>query len=135
MQNKPIAKRAAIPTTPQRWRSIQIRPSVYLAVVLVVFLGVIGAAQAAGWWSTTGRTTTDGVKIEITGTDPTEIKGWMTISDVLTAYHVPKADLYTRFGIPNDTPETAQLKSLEGVAPDFSVTELQAWLVERSSGP
>ena len=59
----------------------------------------------------------------------------MTIQDVLTAYHVPKADLYTRFGIPDDVPETAQLKSLEGVAPDFSVTELQAWLIERSSGP
>jgi hypothetical protein len=135
MQNKPIAKRAAIPTAPQRWRSIPIRPSVYLTVVLVVFLGVIGTAQAAGWWSTTGRVTTDGVKIAITGTDPTEIKGWMTIQDVLTAYHVPKADLYTHFGIPNAVPETAQLKSLEGEVPNFSVTELQAWLVERSSGP
>ncbi|MDZ4720007.1 MAG: hypothetical protein SH847_16270 [Roseiflexaceae bacterium] len=135
MQNKPIAKRAAIPTAPQRWRSIQIRPLVYLATVLVVFLGVIGAAQATGWWSTTGRTTADGVRIQITGTNPTEIKGWMTISDVLTAYQVPKADLYTRFSIPNDVPETAQLKSLEGAAPDFSVTELQAWLVERSRGP
>jgi preprotein translocase subunit Sec63 len=135
MQNRPIVKRTALPTMPRQWRSVHIRPSIYLAVVLVVFLGVIGAAQAAGWWSTTGRTTTDGVKIQITGTDPTEIKGWMTIGDVLTAYKVPKADLYTRFGIPSDVPESAQLKSLEGLAPDFSVTDLQAWVAERSAGP
>lgn len=135
MQNRPIVKRTALPTPPRPWRSVHIRPSIYLAVVLVIFLGVIGAAQATGWWSTTGRTTTAGVKIQITGTDPTEIKGWMTIADVLTAYHVPKAELYTHFGIPGDVPESAQLKSLEGLAPDFSVTDLQAWLIERSSGP
>lgn len=135
MQSKPIAKRAALPTKPRQWRSVHIRPSIYLAVVLVVFLGVIGSAQAAGWWSATGRTTTEGAKIQITGRDPAEIKGWMTIGDVLRAYQVPKADLYTRFAIPDDVSESAELKSLEEVAPDFSMTELREWLGARLAGP
>jgi hypothetical protein len=130
-----MVKRTAIPTPPRRWRSVRVPPVVYAAIVLAVFLGVIGAAQAAGWWSTSGRTTADGAPVEVTRTDPTEIKGWMTIGEVLAAYDVPKAELHARYGIPDDVPETAQLKSLEAVAPDFSVTGLRAWLAEHSAAP
>ena len=135
MQHTSLVKRAAIPTAPRRWHSIRVRPSLYVAVVLIVFLGVIGAAQTAGWWSTSGRTTGNGTPIRVTGADPAKIKGWMTISDVLSAYHVPKEVLYTRFAIPDTVPETAELKSIEDLAPTFSITDLRTWLAERSAGP
>lgn len=135
MQSRPVVKRTAIPTPPRRWRSIRVPVTLYLAVVLAVFLGVIGAAQAAGWWSTSGRTTADGAAITVTGTGPAEVKGWMTIGDVLAAYNVPKAELYARYAIPDDVPETEQLKGLEELAPGFSVTDLRAWLAERGTAP
>jgi hypothetical protein len=135
MQSRTVVKRTAIPTPPRRWRSIRVSPITYMAVVLTIFLGVIGGAQTAGWWSTSGQTTSDGAPVQLTGTDPAEIKGWMTIGDVLTAYQVPRADLYARFAIPDSVPESAQLKSLEALAPDFSITELRAWLTERAAGP
>lgn len=130
-----IVKRAAVPTAPSRWRTFRAPPLAYLALVLTLFFGLIGAAQAAGWWSTSGRASVDGTPVEVTGADPAEIKGWMTIGDVLSAYDVPRVELYARFGIPDDVPETAELKSLEDVAPDFSVTELRAWLTARSAAP
>lgn len=132
LHSKPVVKRSAIPTPPRRWRSIDVHPMAYLLLVLMVFFGVIITAQSMGWWSTSGRTSADGTPIQATGKDPAEIKGWMTVGEVLNAYNVPKEELYIRFGIPADVPETTQLKSLEDIAPNFSVIDLRAWLTERT---
>lgn len=126
-----VTKRTAIPTTPRRWKSLRISSWLYGLFALVLFMGVIGLAQAVGFWSTTGRTTSTGAPITVTGADPAEIKGWMTIGDILKAYKVSREALNTRFGIPADVPDSAALKDLEAVAPAFSVTELRVWLEEQ----
>lgn len=130
-----VTKRAAIPTNDRQWRSLRVNPILYGLIVVTLFLGVIGAAQAAGLWSTSGRTAADGTPAEVTGADPVEVKGWMTIGDVLAAYQVPRAEFDQRFGIPSEVPDSAQLKELEEVAPDFSVTDLRVWLAERQATP
>ena len=68
----------------------------------------------------------------ITGTDPAEIKGWMTINDVITAYQVPKAQFCAQFQIPADLPVATPLKDIEPIVPDFSVTAVRDWLATRA---
>lgn len=128
---KPSKKLIAIPTRTRRWRSLNINLFVYGVLVVAVFLGVIQAFQLAGVWSVSGKMTAGGDKIAATGADPNEIKGWMLIEDVLTAYNVPKADFYQKFNIPADLPTSAALKDIEKNASGFSVSALRTWLAQR----
>jgi hypothetical protein len=127
-----IEKRASAPTQPQRWRSIRVNLVAYAALVLVLFLGVIESAKLVGVWSTSGKLTASGEQVQITGADPAEIKGWMTINDVITAYHVPKEQFYAQFQIPADLPVTTPLKDIEPIVPAFSVTSVRDWLAEQA---
>jgi hypothetical protein len=74
---------------------------------------------------------TGGVRITATGVDAAEVRGWMTVAEVASAYEVPVTELYARFGVPANTPPTTQLKDLEPVAPGFNVTALRDWLRAR----
>ncbi len=126
-----IQKRGGAPSRPQRWRSIHVNLALYAALVLTLFLGVIETARLAGVWSTSGKLTASGEQVQITGADPAEIKGWMTIADVITAYHVPKEQFYAQFALPADLPITTPLKEIEPLVPDFSVTAVRDWLAAR----
>lgn len=131
-QNLSIHKRAGAPTRPPRWRTVHISLAAYAALVLILFLGVIGGARLAGVWSTSGKLTASGEQVQITGADPGEIKGWMTIEAVISAYHVPKEQFYAQFHIPADLPAATPLKDIEPIVPDFTVTAVRDWLAARA---
>ncbi|MBX0327320.1 hypothetical protein K2Z83_06475 [Oscillochloris sp. ZM17-4] len=128
-------RRQVAPTAQRRWRSLHMPAPLYAALVLAAFLGTIQLAQIAGFWSTSGKITLDGAPVEVTGADPAEVKGWMTISDVLGAYGLTQDELYTHYQIPADLPTSAALKDIEAIAPEFSVTDLRVWLAERAAQP
>ena len=108
---------------------MKVNPFIYGVLFLVLFFGVIGGAKAAGVWSVSGKLTSSGEKVAPTGTNGDEIKGWMTLNDVTTAYKVPVAEILAAFNLPADTPGTAQIKSLE--SDTFSITNLRTWLKAR----
>ena len=108
---------------------MKIKPFIYGVLVLALFFGVIGGAKAAGVWSVSGKLTSTGEQVQPTGTNVDEIKGWMTLNDVSSAYQVPLAEILAAFELPDDTPGTTQLKSLESST--FSVTSLREWLSTR----
>lgn len=119
-------------------RSLHIGGFVYAALVLLLFFGTIQIAQQAGLWSVSGKLRPDGAPVQLTGADPAEVKGWMTVQSVIEAYQVDQAALYARFAIPAEVPPSTALKDLEALAPGFSVADLRAWLAERpaeSGGP
>ncbi|MEI7646587.1 MAG: hypothetical protein WCJ55_20130 [Chloroflexales bacterium] len=120
-------------TAPRPRGSLRISGLAYAALILVLFFGTIQIAQYAGLWSVSGKLTPDGAALQLSGADPAEVKGWMTIESVVDAYHVDRAALYARFAIPAETPPSAALKDLEAVAPDFSVTALREWLIEQAA--
>jgi hypothetical protein len=111
---------------------VKLNPYVYGVLVLSIFFGTIWGAQAGGFWSVSGTVDGQGNTVAPTGADPQEIKGWMTLQDVVTAYDVPLADIIADFKLPADTSASTPLKELE--SDDFSVTLLRTWLAERS-GP
>src|SRR5512144_1135646 len=90
------------------------------AIVIVALLGTTLMAQAAGFWSTSGRDSTD-----LQNMSAADIKGWMTLQQVMDGMQVSKEDLYTAGNIPLNVPASTALKDLEPLAPDFSVTALR----------
>jgi hypothetical protein len=108
---------------------MKVNPFIYGLLVIVLFFGVIGGAKAAGIWSVSGKLTASGEKVAPTGANVDEIKGWMTLDDVSTAYAVPVAEILAAFDLPADTSGSAQLKTLESDA--FSVVNLRDWLRTR----
>ena len=99
-------------------------------IVLVLFLGTVATAAAAGAWTTSGRTTGGGGRVELaTGAAPAEVKGWMAVGDVADAFGVPLTELIAAFDLPSDTAPSTPLKELESDA--FSVALLREWLAGR----
>jgi len=107
---------------------MKVNPFIYGVLILVLFFGVIGSAKAVGMWSVSGKLTASGEKA-VTSGNPDDIKGWMTLDDIATAYNVPLAEILAQFSLPAETPGSSQVKSLESDA--FSTDALRTWLKTR----
>jgi len=109
---------------------MKIKPIVYGIVVITVFFGIILGFQTAGVWSTSGKVDTSGKAIQPSASDPTSIKGWMTLEQIVTTYNVPLADILAQFDLPGTTPITTAVKDLE--SDTFDTSALIAWLQSRT---
>jgi hypothetical protein len=118
-------------TTSKRRLPAKVNHYVYGVMVLVIFMGVIIGAQLLGVWNTSGKVDSSGNPVTVTGKDPAEIKGWMVLQDIATAYNVPVEEIYAAFKLPADTPPNTAIKDLEGKGENFSTTNLKTWLAKR----
>ena len=89
-------------------------------IVIVALLGTTFIAQAAGFWSTSGKDS-----IDLENMTSADIKGWMTLQQVMDGLQISKEELYAVGGIPLDIPTETALKELEGVVPDFEISTLR----------
>ena len=103
----------------------------YATLAPLLLFTPIWTAQATGFWTTSGRITGTGQVVVPTGSDPAEVRDWMTVDQIVDAYGVSRDELYARFDIPDETPSSTPLSSLEKVSDSFSVTALRGWLTER----
>jgi hypothetical protein len=120
------------PTTPAR-ANRRIPVFAYVGVVLALIAIMIVGSQSFGWFRTTGQmTSSTGEKVApVAGAATTDIKGWMTIQQVLDAYPVTKETMYAQFAIPADTVTTTTLSELkEGAIGTLDVPSLRAWIDE-----
>jgi hypothetical protein len=147
-----------VPTTP-RLHSVHLSVWAYALVIVAVFAGSILVGRDLGWFATTGRGTTSlsaagagshaapgtgagqgtesGERVAPTaGAVPEDVKGWMTVQQVLDAFPVTKAALYQRFGIPAGTPTSTTLSALKeaGDLSGFDVPTLRTWLTQNTTG-
>lgn len=117
--------------TPTTRSSRRIPAVVYVGVLVVLAAVLIVGSQAMGWFKTSGRalTSTGERAVPSAGASTTDIKGWMTIQQVLDAYPVTKGALYARFAIPADTPTATSLSELkESEVGTLDVPTLRAWI-------
>jgi hypothetical protein len=147
-------------TTTPRLRSAHLPVWAYVVVIVSVLAGSIVVARDLGWFATTGRGSSALGAAEVpgshaepgtaagpgsgsqehaaptTGAVPDDVKGWMTVRQVLDAFPVSRARLYQRFGIPADTPTDTTLSRLKetGSASGFDVPALRIWLGEQVAG-
>lgn len=112
---------------------MKINPILYGVIVTVVFFGIIGGFQAAGFWSISGKTNASGQAIQPASDDVNSIKGWMTLDQITSAYAVPLDELLAEFNLPADTDPQTAIKDLE--TDTFSVTDLRTWLLNRTTQP
>jgi len=120
------ATTAATSSSPTR----RIAPLAYGILVVTIFAGVVGVGMASGTFLTSGRTTAGGERVAPQGVTVTEIKGWMALGDVATAWGVPTEEIIAAFRLPADTAPATALKDLESDL--FSVTALRDWLAVRT---
>ena len=88
-------------------------------LAIVLLLGTVQVAKVLGYWSTTGKG--EIVVDEAGQPDPTGIKGWMTLQDVVATYGIPQERLYADIGLPAEQDPATPLKELESVVPDFEL--------------
>jgi hypothetical protein len=112
---------------------MKINPFVYGVIVVSVFLGIIGGFQIAGVWSTSGKVSGSGERVQPSAADVNSIKGWMTLEQVSTTFNIPVADILSAFHLPADTPAATALKDLESAA--FDIPALRTWLQEQAATP
>jgi hypothetical protein len=60
-----------------------------------------------------------------------DIKGWMTLQQVVDGLNISQADLYALAGIPASIPPTTVLKDLEPIVPGFEISTLRDALTAR----
>jgi hypothetical protein len=111
---------------------MRVKPVVFGAVVVLVFMGIIWGFQAAGIWSISGKVNASGEQVNPSASDVNTIKGWMTLKQISEVYAVPVDELLLQFSIPADSsPETA-IKDLESEV--FEVSLLREWLEAKMNG-
>ena len=99
---------------------MRVNPFFMPVIVIVILLGTVFAAQAAGLWSTSGRDTTDLAQMT-----PADLKGWMTLQQVMDGLNISQQELYALASIPASVPPTTALKDLEPLVPGFEVSALR----------
>lgn len=99
-------------------------------VAIVLLLGTVSAAQLAGVWTTSGRTAVNPGTLT-----PDDLKGWMTLQQVIEGLELDQAQVYALGNIPNEVPPSTALKDLEGVIPGFELTTLRNALNAKLSAP
>lgn len=109
---------------------MRINPFFVPIALIAALLGSAVIASAAGVWSTSARTTIDTASMT-----PADLKGWMTLQQVMDGLHISQSELYELGKIPADIPPATALKDMEGVAPDFEVTGLRDALMARLGTP
>lgn len=126
-----IPKSADPTPTPTAHRSRRVPLLAYVGIALALVGILVVGSQTMGWFKTTGQmTSSTGEKVApAAGAATTDIKGWMSIQQVLDAYPVTKEALYAHFGIPADTPTTTTLSELkEGAVGTVDVPTLRSWI-------
>lgn len=99
---------------------MRIHPLIVPVVFITVLLGTVFGASQAGVWSTSGRTSVD-----IAALTAADLKGWMTLRQVMDGFSIPKEELYQMVKIPGDVPETTALKDIEKMVEGFETSSLR----------
>ena len=107
---------------------MRVNPIFVPILFVFVLLGTVFGSQLLGLWSVTGRSA-----VNTANMTAADLKGWMTLTDVMTGIKISKPELYDLMKIPADVPETAALKDLEKIVPGFETSTLRDALTARGA--
>ena len=108
---------------------MRINPFFMPTILIVALLGTTLTAQAFGVWSISGKTAVNLEKIT-----PADLKGWMTLQQVVDGLQISKEQVYAAGKIPADVPLTTPLKDLEKLVPGFETSVLRDALTKELGG-
>ena len=99
---------------------MRVNPFLVPIIVIAALLGSSLIAQAGGFWATSGRTS-----VNLENMTAVDLKGWMTLQQIMDGMKISKEQLYAAGNIPLDVPASTALKELEGIVPGFEVSGLR----------
>lgn len=105
---------------------MRVHPFVIPIALIVILMGMIFGAQMVGAWSVSGKTLVEDGKLSAA-----DLKGWMTLQQVMDGLGKTKEEVYAAGGIPSDVPATTALKDLEGIVPGFEISTLRTRLAAK----
>jgi NAD-dependent dihydropyrimidine dehydrogenase PreA subunit len=91
------------------------KPLIIGLLVLVIYFGGIGLSRAAGLFQVLPKPIT----VETVITNPDELKGYMTITDVSSIMGIPLDEVYRKMGIPENVKADTPMKDIPEVVPGF----------------
>jgi hypothetical protein len=101
--------------------------SIFVPIIVIsALVGSVLLASAAGAWTVTGRSAVD-----LGALAPVDIKGWMTLQQVIDGVPIAKEELYGLINIPGDIPTTTALKDLEKLVEGFETSAVRDALTAR----
>jgi len=115
----------------------------YVAALLLIPGLVVAGFMSAGLWATTGKTTTaqagtpeaEGRTGPGTPADPADVKGSMTVQQVIDAFpKITAAQIAAQFSAPPDTPTSTQLKTLVEDSNGMDLPALRIWIQKHAAG-
>ena len=96
----------------------KMKPLTIIVLVMVVFFGSIFAAQALGLYQLKPAELKVGESINYD-----EVKGYMSIKEAAVATKTDLKVFYEKFKIPENVPETTQMKGISGVAEGYDLDQ------------
>lgn len=125
--------RSASPVpTRQRLRSIRLPIPAYFGTAALLVPALILASVQLGWFSTTGRvdaSTGQAITLDA-GSVGADIRGWMTLSQVLDGFAVARADFDDAFPAAVGVPTDAKMGELSEEA-GIELEAVRAWIDAR----
>ena len=109
---------------------MRVNPLLVPLLFLSVLLGAVFGSQRLGIWSVSGRTS-----VNLATLTADDLKGWMTLQQVMDGTGIPKVELYALVNIPADMPETTALKDMEKLVPNFETSTLRDAMKARGAAP
>lgn len=95
---------------------MKLRNSVYITLILALFLAPMVVSMASGKWTTGAAPLSQragasgGTTMNTSG-----IKGKDTLGEICSVYGIQKADLLTALGVTTDSPDSAKASDLEAI--------------------
>ncbi len=107
---------------------MRINPFLMPILLVLALLGTVFTAQALGTWSVSGRDA-----IDVSKMIAADLKGWMTLEQVMDGLKISQSELYALGNIPADTPTSTTLKELEQVVEVSTLRDILSARLNRSS--
>ena len=85
---------------------MQLKPRTAAIIILGLFWGIIGLSMVTGTWQTKAAIE------EVVVKSPSDIKGWMTLTDVAGYFKMPVPELVKALGLPADVDPKQALKDI-----------------------
>lgn len=134
--------RRPVPTR-TRLRTRQVPVVMYVAALLLLPGLMVVGSMSAGWWATTGTSTTakavtpsaEGGTGAAAPADPADLKGSMTVQQVVDAFPpITAAQITAAFGAPLDTPTSTRLSAMVEGGNGMDIPGMRIWLAGRVAG-
>jgi hypothetical protein len=125
-----IPKSAHPVPTHQKLKTRNIPVLAYSAVSITLILALVIGAKSLGWYGTSGKVSaTTGEAVELgPNSVGQDIKGWMTIQQVLDGFSLSKESLYSKFNIPASVATKTTVGSLSEEISTFELPALREWI-------